>query len=327
MFSTNEWDKLQTVIVSRADDSTVPFIEPSLRLVQYAHVKNLKDIKQGPYPKQVIDEANEDLETLVALLHREGCSVYRSDPVWKPKFTNFCPRDVMFLYENLALVPPLPVQCRREDYLSILGLVSNEGEVTISPTLQGSYHVYNSQVLTENTLALHNRFPLFDASNILKANDDLYYLLSNSSNLEGSFYLNNLLPNKRVHVINNIKTDLHIHNTIVFLREGLMLLNPKHITSKEQLPSTLHSWDVIWCPDPVDVGSYPGYISYTEQFNMDLLVVNPNLVVLEENQIPLAQELAKYNIESALLPMRHAKTLNGGFRTVTLDLHRSSEVS
>lgn len=325
MFATNEWDKLKTVIVSRADDSTVPFVDPSLRLVQYAHIKELKDIKKGPYPQQVIDEANEDLETFVAFLHREGCSVYRSDPVWKPKFTNYCPRDNMFVYENLALVPPMPVQCRREDYFSIMGLVSNETEVTVSPTTQGSYHVYNSQVLTdENTLALHNRFPLFDASNILRANDDLYYLLSNSSNVEGSFYLNNLLPNKRVHLVNNIKTDLHIHNTMVFLREGLMLLNPKHIQSKEQLPSPLHSWDVIWCPEPVDIGSYEGYTSYTNWFNMDILVINPNLVVLEENQTQLAQELAKYNIECALLPMRHAKTLNGGFRTVSLDLHREA---
>lgn len=323
MFATNEWDKLKTIIVSRADDSTVPFIDPSLRLVQYAHVKELKDIKRGPYPQQVIDEANEDLEKLVSFLHTEDCSVYRSDPVWKPKFTNYCPRDNMFVYEKLALVPPMPVQCRREDYFSIMGLVSSDTEVTISPTHNGLYHVYNANVLREeNTTALFNKFPLFDASNILKANDDLFYLISNSSNMEGSFYLNNLLPNKRVHAINNIKTDLHIHNSIVFLREGLMLLNPKHITSKEQLPSPLHSWDVIWCPEPVDIGSYEGYTSYTEWFNMDLLVVNPNLVILEEHQTNLAEELKKYNIHSVMLPMRHAKTLNGGFRTVTLDLYR-----
>lgn len=323
MFTTNEWDKLKTVIVSRADDTTVPFIDPSLRLVQYAHVKELSDIKRGPYPQQVIDEANEDLEKLVSFLHTEDCSVYRSDPVWKPKFTNYCPRDTMFLYEKLALVPPMPVQCRREDYFSIMGLVSSDTEVTVCPTQNGLYHVYNANVLKgDGSTALFNKFPLFDASNILKANDDLFYLLSNSSNMEGSFYLNNLLPDKRVHVINNIKTDLHIHNSIVFLREGLMLLNPKHIASKEQLPSPLHSWDVIWCPEPVDIGSYQGYTSYTEWFNMDLLVINPNLVILEEHQTNLAEELKKYNIDSALLPMRHAKTLNGGFRTVTLDLYR-----
>jgi N-dimethylarginine dimethylaminohydrolase len=326
MLSINEWDPIKTIIVSRANDSTVPFIDPSLRLVQYSHIKNLKDIKKGPYPQQVIDEANEDLEKLVDFLHTQNCSVLRSDPVWKPKFTNFCPRDHVFVYDNLALVAPMPVQCRREDYLSIMGLVSSEKELTIPETKNGLYDIYNANVLTDtNTLALFNKFPLFDASNILKANDDLYYLISNSSNMEGAYYLQNLLPDKRVHIINNIKPNLHIHNSIIFVREGLMICNPSHIPTKEHLTSTLHSWDVIWALPPVDIPCAEGYIPHSNWFNMDILVVNPNLVILEEHQTNLADELKKYNVESVMLPMRHAKTLNGGFRSVTLDLYRDHD--
>jgi len=55
---------------------------------------------------------------------------------------------------------------------------------------------------------------------------------------------------------------------------------------------------------------------------MNLFSVNPNLVVLEEHQEPTRRELEKYGIECAMLPMRHQRTLGGGFHCVTLDLDR-----
>jgi len=36
----------------------------------------------------------------------------------------------------------------------------------------------------------------------------------------------------------------------------------------------------------------------------------------------LAKELEKHGIESAMLPIRHQRTLGGGFHCVTLDLER-----
>ena len=55
---------------------------------------------------------------------------------------------------------------------------------------------------------------------------------------------------------------------------------------------------------------------------MNLLSLSENLVVIEQNQHNLAAELNKYNIESAMLPMRHCRTLAGAFHCVTLDLER-----
>jgi glycine amidinotransferase len=57
---------------------------------------------------------------------------------------------------------------------------------------------------------------------------------------------------------------------------------------------------------------------------MNLLSINPNLVVLEEHQEPTRKELEKYNIECAMLPMRHGRTMSGFFHCVTLDLERES---
>lgn len=323
MLSRNEWDPIKTIIVSRADDASVPWIDPSLRLVYYNHIKNIKDIPTGPYPQQIIEETNEDLETLVSFLHTENCSVLRTDPVWKPKFYNLCPRDNVFVYDNIALAAPMPVQCRRQEWMSVMGLIDQYTKIITPKMYDGYYNVYNAKVLEDyHTFALFNTEPLFDASNILKSNDDIYYLVSNCANVEGAMYLQNLLPDKRVHIISNLKTDLHIHNSIIFLREGLMLVNPKHIQHKEQLPSPLHSWDMIVKPPSVNGKYTDGYPNMHNFFNMDILMVNPNLAVIEEHQIELRNILANYKIESVMLPMRHARTLKIGFRSVTLDLIR-----
>jgi hypothetical protein len=102
-----------------------------------------------------------------------------------------------------------------------------------------------------------------------------------------------------------------------------MLLNPARIKSIGQLPKPLQSWDYIWAPEPVDIGHYPGYCNASTWVSINLFSVNPNLVIVEEHQNNLRKELEKYNIECAMLPMRHARTLGGCFHCVTLDLIRN----
>jgi glycine amidinotransferase/scyllo-inosamine-4-phosphate amidinotransferase 1 len=102
-----------------------------------------------------------------------------------------------------------------------------------------------------------------------------------------------------------------------------MLLNPSRVKNIEQLPKSLHNWDVIYCPNPYDIGHYPGYCNASPWININLLSINTNLVVLEENQHDTRKVLEKYNIECAMLPMRHARTLGGCFHCVSLDIERN----
>jgi arginine deiminase len=60
----------------------------------------------------------------------------------------------------------------------------------------------------------------------------------------------------------------------------------------------------------------------SEWISMNLLSINPNLVVLEERQTNLRDLLEKHGIECIMLPGRHQRTLSGGFHCVTLDLER-----
>lgn len=326
MLSKNEWDPLKTVIVGVADYAKVPSKTIGTRTVNYSNLDftEFTRIKTGLYPKQVIEEANEDLEILVAFLRSENINVLRPNKHIEPDYYNFCPRDTVLVHDDLILATPTALSCRRNEYKASKHHLEMYGEVLKCFDCEITGDLYNSSCINNpDILALHETFPCFDAANILRANDDLYYLVSNTGNKKGAEYLQELVgSSKRVHTIENIYSYIHIDSTIMFLREGLMLLNPSRIKSIEQLPKSLHNWDVIWAPEPVDIGHYPGYCNSSVWVNVNLLSINPNLVILEEHQHSLRVELEKYNIESVMLPMRHARTLGGAFHCVTLDLER-----
>jgi len=319
MPSTNEWDSLTKVIVGVADNAKVPEIDVSVRTVNYADLDNTDSVIIGKYPDQVINETNEDLQEFVNFLENESVEVVR------PKITdcvyyNYCPRDNIFIHSDLTIATPMPIRARYREWKAVEHHLDNPIDLNINH--QDS--LYNLDCIGDkDTLALKESAPAFDAANIIRANDDVLYLVSNSGNKLGATMLQGMLDNVKVHLLEGVYSYMHIDSTVAFLREGLMLLNPSRVKRLDQLPEAFRNWDVIWCPEPTDIGHFTNYCNASTWINMNLFSVNPNLVALEENQHNLRKELEKHNIECAMLPMRHQRTLGGGFHCVTLDLHRS----
>jgi N-dimethylarginine dimethylaminohydrolase len=319
MKSQNEWDKLKKVIVGVADYARVPEVDLSVRTINYADRKDVSDVPVGQYPQQVIDEANEDLEVFVNFLLGEGVEVLRSQRT-PTDYYNFCPRDVVFTHKDITIATPMPLRCRKDAWKP---LISHLGNTLVVPCKHQDKLYDESCIGDKDTLALTEVTPAFDAANILRANDDVLYLVSNSGNVAGANFLQGVLGDRaKVHLLQGVYSYMHIDTTIAFLREGLMLLNPERIKDVNVLPEPFRNWDVIWCPEPVDIGYFPGYNHASEWVNMNLFSVNPNLVVLEKNQEPTRKELKKHGIECVMLPMRHGRTLSGIFHCVTLDLER-----
>lgn len=328
MLSLNEWDPLKTVIVGSATNAAIPNLDLSLRTVNYADIEDPTDIPVGLYPRQVIDEANEDLEIFCDFLKKENIEVLRPDNEIIPEYYNYCPRDVVLAYDDLILATPQPLRARKNEHLALeycFKTYINNGVKYIKNRPNFPDSLYNVACINnKDTLALTEELASFDAANILKCNDDLFYLVSNSGNKKGAAYLQELVGTKaKVHLVEGVYSYMHIDSTIALLREGLMLLNPSRIKRIDQLPKPLQSWDYIWAPEPVDIGHYPGYCNASIWMNMNIFSINPNLIVVEESQEPLRKELEKYKIDCAMLPMRHERTLGGGFHCVTLDLIRS----
>lgn len=326
MLSRNEWDPLKTVIVGRADNAQIPPVDLSLWTINYADKKDQSEIPSGRYPTQVIEEANEDLEILCDFLRSEGIEVLRPEKDFDHRYYVYCPRDNVLVHDDLILATPQPLRARKNEYLALdshLRQFSNSARYIIKDANRLD-NLYNTNcVANKKILALTEAEPAFDAANILRDNDNLYYLVSNGGNKSGAGYLQSLVgTNKKVWPIENVYSFMHIDSTIALLREGLMLLNPSRIKSLDQLPCPLQNWDVIWSPEPHDIGFYPGYCGASPWLNINLLSISQDLVILQESQTALRDKLEKHGIDCAMLPGRQQRTLGGGFHCVTLDLVR-----
>ena len=226
----------------------------------------------------------------------------------------------MFIHGNVAMATPMSLRARKDDYMSFAHHLPNIKDFTSSHPDD----LYNLNCLSNpDILALNELVPAFDAANVIRANDDVLYLVSNSGNELGAQLLQHVLGDKiKVHTLKGVYSYMHIDSTVAFLREGLMLLNPARIKSVDQMPEAFKNWDVIWCPEPVPIGWHGNYRNSSNWISMNLFSVTPNLVALEQHQEPLRKELEKHNIECAMLPMRQSITLGGCFHCVTLDVER-----
>ena len=319
MISNNEWDSLKKVVVGVADNAKIPEIDISVRTVNYSdkNESELKNVVIGPYPTEVVDQANEDLEVFCNFLTKEGVEVLRPNKT-DCGYYNYCPRDNVLHYKGMSLPTPMALKVRKDEYMSFQHHLSNIKLVNYDH--QESLYDLNC-VGNDKVLATKEHYPAFDAANVLRANDKLLYLVSNSGNEKGAELLREIYK-VDVCLLQHVYSYMHIDSTVAFLRDGLMLINPSRIKSKDSLPTQFRNWDMIICPEPFDIGHFPGYCNASAWTGMNLFSVNPTLVALEEHQHDLRRELERHKINCAMLPMRHARTLGGCFHCVTLDLER-----
>jgi len=314
--SSTEWGRLRKVVVGDATGARIPEMDISLRTVNYANLRDVSTVPIGPYPQQVTEEANEDLEQLCAFLRSLDVEVLR--PQGPPAYYNYCPRDSVLMLGSVAVATPMALSARRDEWQ---GMRHCFDEIHVIPNQQ-MHECYDiACVCDPDRLALTEIVPKFDAANVLRAGDDLLYLVSNSGNAAGAAYLREHFSH-RVHELRGVYSYMHIDSTIALLRDGLLLANPSRVRHADQLPGPFSTWDIIWCEAPVDIGHHPGYCNASEWINMNLLSIDQHMVVLEQHQHPLRRQLEAHKIDCAMLPMRHQRTLGGGFHCVTLDLVR-----
>jgi N-dimethylarginine dimethylaminohydrolase len=184
--------------------------------------------------------------------------------------------------------------------------------------------IYDRGLLPGPTLG--NEEPVFDAANILKCNNDIIYLISNTGNKAGAEYLQkwldeNMKEKYKVHPIEDVYAFIHIDTTFVLIREGLVLVNPKRVNSTN-LPKIFEKWDVIYSPEMVETNCLEHWAEASPWLGMNTLSYDENTMIVEERQIPLMKELKKYGVDSIPVKMRHARTFSGGPHCVTLDTNR-----
>ncbi|MFJ3842210.1 inosamine-phosphate amidinotransferase 1 [Streptomyces sp. NPDC090054] len=341
--AVNSWDEfspLREIVVGDATGAGVPSqTDVSAWLNDYPELTpSEREQVGGQFPKRVIEETNEDLADLVTTLREMGVVVHQppaSDheqefggPGWKTKGRHsYCPRDLALVIGSTIIEAPSPSRGR---YFEL----SNMRDLFQDYLRRGAHwlgaprpQLRDELFLTDEggNPTLGEAEPAFEAANVLRLGRDVFYQVSRSGNEMGLRWLEStleLLGDIRVHPLRGLYQGTHIDSTITFLRPGLVLLNPERVT-EDTIPEPLKGWDVIWCP-PINEPVAPllSRTLSTPWVGMNLLMVSPELAVVDGNQTELIREMEKKGITVAPRRLRHSRVLGGGFHCVTLDTVR-----
>ena len=343
--SHNDWDPLEEVFVGRADSTMCPPKDISTH--SFCYGGSPYEVVEGlpeRFDQKILDEATEDLDTLSDTLKNLNIKVHRpekadnsqsfSTPEWTSRgWTQYSPRDLLLPLDNLIIETPSPMRSRYFEtraYYKYLYEQMKDGTEWISapkPILADD----NYQLGTPEDVTLTNKEIVFDAPNVVRMGKDILAQISNSGNHLGFQWLKTILEPRgyRIHIAEKFYSYSHFDSTILPLRPGLVLFNSDRL-SPDRYPEIFKSWDKIWFGgDQLKVSPHhmPNGVSPTSTaIGLNFLSVNPNLVICDIVQDELRRELAKHKIETIGLPMRHARTLSGGFHCVTLDVKRKGEL-
>ncbi len=338
VWSCNEWDPLEEVIVGNPARARFPNADPSTRLAEFPD-RPVEDIPRGPFPQHIIDETEEDLDEFITVLEKLDITVRRPETWpheasfstihWESQgFYNYCPRDVMLVTGDQIIESPNVIRSRFQETFSYRKLMMDylkSGARWYSapkPMLLDSLFDVDTAKPTPR-----NDEPAFDAANVLRLGRDLIYLVSGTGNKMGGRWLQTVLGDSyRVHFLEDIYYGSHIDSTFVALRPGLMLCNPARLND-DTLPGILKQWEIIYSP-PMQTNDERDF-DYLDKsigsawIDMNLFSISPDLVVVDRDQTALIRLLEEHGLDVIPLKLRHARMLGGGFHCATLDVRRA----
>jgi N-dimethylarginine dimethylaminohydrolase len=301
--SSNEYSTLRSVIVGTAQHANWPSQDLEFRKMEETTRWKHSSVPSGPVEPAIIEQTEKELEEICNVLVRYGVEVLR------PSEYNYQLADAMYGYcprDRLLVIDDKIIDCNMR-----------------FPIRQGEIMTYE-YLPEKNIVKINDPEVVFDAANVLRHNDDLLYLVSDSGNLKGAEWLQKQFPDKKVHVLDNIYQGVHIDSTITVLNERTVVLNAGRINGKN-LPDIFKNWNIIWINEkdimPTGFYKYP-YASKWMALNM--FSINRNTVMVDRDQKEIIRKLEQRNFTVIPSKLTHSRTLGGGFHCCTLDLWREN---
>ena len=301
--SANEWDPLEACVVGSATAANWPTTDPVFAEEGQKTLWKDSPVPSGPVPQFIIDQANRELDTLSETLLQLGVTVYRPQLmnfVETQGMYNYCPRDRLLIWKDTIVDVNMMYPCRDQEIQNYGRILEQARQVVTMPRDQGL---------------------VLDAANVCRLGDTWLFLESVSGNRAAYEWLSEKFPNVEIELC-NFYAGVHIDSTIVPLREGLVMLNADRVTP-DNCPQVFRDWQKIWVTDdmivPQDFYQYP-YAS--KWIAMNVLVLDPDTVIMDAAQTQLITILKRHGIDSIPLTLSHSRTLGGGFHCVTLDTRR-----
>ncbi|MET9440580.1 glycine amidinotransferase [Streptomyces sp. NPDC006610] len=354
--SWNEWDPLEEMVVGSADNANFEPVEPGSRPA----VRNApgEPFPTGPKSQDAIDLANAELAGLAALLESQGVTVRRpqphdfSRPVVTPDFEvpnqycAVCPRDVMITMGNEIIEATMSRRARYFEYQPYRKLVYEYWNAdprvlwTTAPKPSMADDMYREEFwdwpLEKRHAEMHSfEFCInqdevvFDAADMSRLGRDILVQESMTTNRAGIRWLKQHLEPRgfRVHTV-HFPLDFfpsHIDCTFVPLRPGLILTNPERpLREGEEKMFYANDWELVEAPQPVLTNDeMPKYCQSSKWLSMNVLSISPTKVIVEEQEKPLQELLAKYDFEVFTVPFRHVFEYGGSLHCATWDVRRT----
>ena len=342
--SYNEWDPLEEAIVGRVEGASVPPWHVSVQASVPPHSGDrLKMFSGKPAPAALVDAAKKDLDGFIHILESEGVTVRRPDPI--PQTSSYStpdwtcesgynlanPRDGLLVIGDEILETPMAWRSRYFEfhaYRSLLHEYFRAGArwtAAPKPQLCDSLYNYDYEVPKDGEplrYAINESELTFDAADFTRCGRDIFAIRSNVTNQFGLQWLaRHLGSDYTIHVIETRhRQPMHIDTTLVPLAPGKALVNPEFL-DKDKLPAILKQWELREAPPPVTNSSQVIDLS-SVWLSMNLLMLDPQRVVVEASQEPLIELLRNWGFEPIPCPFSNYFMYGGAFHCATLDIRR-----
>ena len=345
VWSCNEWDPLKEIIIGTSIGANIPENDLSHHATNYANLspEEYAQMPKGKYPKQVYEEAEEDLDNLVSILEQADVTVHRPDTssvdfttaVSNGKWTTdqyeaYCPRDSVTVIGDTIIEGAMSLRARYHETFLFNKLFQEK-------MMAGSKWLPMPKPMLNDTLfriqpgldpSITNEEPILDPANLIRMGYDILYLVSNTGNEKGAKWLQNTLGDAfKVHMMHDLYSWAHVDSTIMPLRPGLVVLNASRV-SVQDVPKVFDGWDIIWYTEEMCVGqkAYEDFAPASPWIGMNTLSIDPETVIVPEEETHLMSAMEKHGITPVPVKMRHMRTLAGGPHCVSVDLVREGKL-
>ena len=303
IYSLNEWDPLQAIVVGSAAQANWPDQDPVFAQNSTKTTWTQTSVPSGPVPQFIIDQTNQELDLLSEVLIKHGVTVYRPRPmdfVELGGMYNYCPRDRLLVWGDTVVDVSMMYPCRNLEIKNYDRVLDQASTILTMPRDSGM---------------------ILDAANVCRLGDTWLFLESASGNRAAYEWLCQQFPEVKIELC-NFYSGVHIDSTIVPLREGLVMLNASRV-NVDNCPRAFDNWEKIWVTDDMIVPqSFYQYPYASKWIAMNMLVLDPETVIVDAAQTQIINILRSKGIDSIPLTLSHSRTLGGGFHCVTLDIRR-----
>ncbi|MEE9599288.1 MAG: serine/threonine protein kinase [Anaerolineales bacterium] len=352
--SWNEWDPLKHVIVGRADGTMVQ--APEIAVQREWPEQGYTGGKYGPYPKEMIDKANEQMDNFASMLEKRGIRVDRPTPIdfsqkvqtpdWEQDSMFGCmpPRDLLLTIGNEILEATMSYRSRWFEYLCFRPLLEKYFEEDpnflweAAPKPRLSESTYKKDFWKKwNALSEEEKWeesiksewiptevePLFDAADVVRCGKDIFVQKSMVTNQTGIDWLQRHYPDHRVHTVRYKELlPWHMDTTIVPLRPGLVMFNHGRPALEPQREFfEKNDWEILEAPKSVLTKKRPMTFC-SIWLNINLLVLDPKTVCVEASETPVIELLDQHGFEVIPVPFYEVSPFGGGLHCGTADVYR-----